>query len=110
ISSITDLFLNTGDGGVHPCTNLRYAQDFLQNDKNLQFIELAHSYYYVNYVDSSFKLSRLKSDWNTYFTNLKALFICEDHWNRENLSSLIHLNNMALVAASANHSNNSSGN
>jgi hypothetical protein len=110
ITSVTQFFLNSGDGGVNPYTHVGFYQDFMQNNLNLQQIETAHSYSYVNYYDSTFKLSKLKTNWNTWFTNLRSMTICEDHWNRENLSALTNLSVFQLIAGNQNHSNNLTGN
>jgi hypothetical protein len=110
ISTIQNFFLNTGDAGVTPYTNIAFAQDFMQNNKNLLDIELSHGTYYVNYYDSTFKVSTLKSDWNTYFTQLQTLLISDNQWNREDLSGLKNLSYVFLAASNQNHSNNSTGN
>ncbi|MES1160756.1 MAG: hypothetical protein ABUM51_08365, partial [Bacteroidota bacterium] len=49
------------------------------------------------------KLSRLKNDWNTYFTGLQGIAINDDHWDREDLSALRQLNSFTLVATTQNH-------
>ena len=110
INSITIWRLNTGDGGTTVCKNLNFAQDFMQNNTNLQFIETAKTTNYICYFDSTFKLSRLKSNWTNYFTNLQYLSICDDHWNRESLSGLPHLSTFGLFCSNQNHSNNLTGN
>jgi len=62
-----------------------FSQDFMQNNPSLKSIDLSYL------SDTSFKLSRLKSDWNTYFKNLYRIVIHEDNWNREDLSALMNL-------------------
>jgi hypothetical protein len=110
ITTIQDFFLNSGDQGVTPYTNIAFTQDFMQYNKNLLDIELSHSYYYVNYYDSTFKVSTLKSDWNTYFANLQILLISDDQWNREDLSGLKYLRAVFLSANNQNHSSNPTNN
>ena len=110
IHSINEWFLNSGDGGAHPFTNLSYAQDFMAGNKDLLYIETAHSLWYVNYYDSTFKLSRLKSDWTSYFTKLQFLSISEDHWDHEDLSVIKNLRYFGIVASNQNHSNNATNN
>ena len=110
ISTIQNFFLNSGDGGLNPYTNIAFTQDFMQYNKNLLDIELTHGYYYVNYYDSTFKVSTLKSDWNTYFTHLQTLLISDDQWNREDLSGLKNLSTVFLAATNQNHSSNPTNN
>jgi hypothetical protein len=102
ITSVLALSLSTGDGGLNSCENLHFAQDFMKNNKGLQTISTSYGGYYTSGVrDTTFKLTLLKSDWNTYFTNLQDLQITDDHWNREDLSALI---NLKLIYVSAgNH-------
>ncbi len=109
INSITDWSMTTGDY-LNPCLHVSYAQDFMVNNRNLQSVTTTRGYYLEGYEDLTFKITRLKSDWNTYFTGLKSLVICDDHWNRESLSSLINLNTFVLVAGNQNHSFSQSGN
>jgi hypothetical protein len=45
----------------------------------------------------------MKSNWNTYFTNLHSLIINDDHWNREDLSALTQLNYVQIEATTQNH-------
>ncbi len=110
INSLTLFYLNSGDGGVNTCANMGYAQDFMKNNKGLSTIRTAFNPSDICYFDPTFKLSTLKSDWNTYFTNLQQIFICDEHWNREDLSALVHLNTFVLVNGNQNHSNNLTGN
>lgn len=99
ISSVATFQLATGDGGVNACENLHYAQDFMKNNSGLQTLITAYGFYGGSGVlDTTFKLTRLKSDWNTYFTNLQVLQISDDHWNRENLSTLTHLQTFIVIA------------
>jgi hypothetical protein len=98
INSIQHFRLNNGDFGTSPSENISYPQDFLANDKGLTYISTEWSQNHIFGVyDSAFKLSRLKSDWNTYFTQLQFLAFCEKDWNHEDLSALIHLNEFAIV-------------
>jgi hypothetical protein len=66
----------------------------MANNRGLKGINLFYS-------DPTFKISRMKSDWNTYFTELKSLQLSDDHWNREDLSALTQLNTMLLFSMSA---------
>jgi hypothetical protein len=92
----------SGDA-TSPCKNMSYAQDFMQNSKGLQKIRTTLGYYRNGYRDTTFKISRLKSDWNTYFTGLQSIVINEDHWSHEDLSQLKQLNYFVLVATTQNH-------
>ncbi len=109
INSVTQWILATGDY-TNPCRNLGFAQDFMQNNMNLQTINTSRGVYLDGYIDTTFKISRLKINWNTYFTNLQALIISDDHWSREDLSSLTHLSLFAISAASLHHSFNPTNN
>ncbi len=110
ISSVTGFWAHCGDH-VTPSLNLNYSQDFMGNNRNLRIINTTNLYYYQSgYWDSAFKLTRLKSDWNTYFTNLQDVEICDAHWNREDLSGLTHLSTFCLLPDNQNHSNNSTSN
>lgn len=103
IFSITKFKLNNGDN-ANPSKNLSYAQDFMQANQGLTFIETAH--YGINrtgYRDTTFKMSRLKSDWNTYFKQLHYLVINDDHWSREDLSGLKMLDTFGISATRQNH-------
>ena len=103
ISSVTDFLPHNGDL-VTPCSNMNYAQDFMANNKGLKYIGTSiYGYYRTGYRDLSFKISRLKSDWNSYFTKLETLQINEDHWNHEDLSGLINLKDFRLTATTQNH-------
>ncbi|MBS1565173.1 MAG: hypothetical protein JST39_12340, partial [Bacteroidetes bacterium] len=66
--------------------------------------------YSAGYRDSTFKISRLKTDWNTYFTQLSDLELNDEHWNREDLSALVNLRTFYLIAGNQLHSNQSTGN
>lgn len=106
ISSIIRFYFNTGDGGTNPFKNVSYQQDFMANNKNLEYIFTSYGgYYQSGYRDTTFKLTRLKSDWNTYFTKLNYLGISDEHWNRENLSGLPNLKNVGIVAGTMLHTN-----
>ena len=110
ISSVTGFWAHCGDH-VNPSLNLNYAQDFMANNRNLQVINTTQlALYQSGYWDSTFKLTRLKSDWNTYFTSLQDIEICDAHWNREDLTALTHLSTFDLVPDNQNHSNDSTGN
>jgi YD repeat-containing protein len=110
ISSIQIFEPHTGDR-INPCENMSYAQDFMANNRGLNTINTTQgTYYQAGYEDTTFKLSRLKSNWNTYFTQLKDIEISDEHWNREDLSGLTQLNTFLLVAGNQNHSNNSTNN
>jgi len=102
IHSITYINFNKGDG-INSNKNMAYPQDFMQYNKGLKKIYTTRGYYFNGIQDTAFKLSRLKSDWNTYFTQLQTLYINDDHWNREDLSALHQLTSFWLVAASQNH-------
>jgi len=96
---------HSGDGGANPCMHMNFSQDFMKNNSGLEVINTSNpSYTWCGYRDTSFKLSRLKTDWNTYFTQLKDIEISDEHWNREDLSSLTHLTVFVLVAGNQNHS------
>jgi YD repeat-containing protein len=110
ISSVTSWWAHCGDH-VTPSLNLNYAQDFMAGNRNLEIINTTNlDYYQSGYWDSTFKLTRLKSNWNTYFTNLQDIEICDAHWNREDLSGLTNLSKFCLLPDNQNHSNNSTGN
>jgi YD repeat-containing protein len=110
ITSITGFWPHNGDG-VNGCENMSYAQDFMQNNTGLQVINSTRGHFYQEgYQDSTFKLSRLKSDWNTYFTQLNDVEICDEHWNHEDLTALIHLKTFVLEAGSLHYSNDPTNN
>jgi len=102
LHNITYVHWLSGDG-VDPCKNMSYAQDFMANNKGLRMIRTTLGAYRNGYRDTTFKLSRLKSDWNTYFTNLQSLVINEDHWSHEDLTQLKQLNYFVLEATTQNH-------
>jgi hypothetical protein len=102
ISSIKNFRLNNGDL-VSPSTHIGYAQDFLQNNKGLISIYTSLGYYRNGVRDTTFKISRLKSDWNTYFTNIQWMMINDEHWNREDLSALVNLRYFQLWATTQDH-------
>lgn len=104
ISSVLYFRMNMGDG-INALENVSYPQDFLANDKGLLSIVTMwgnnpgfHAY---GNGDPTFKLSRLKSDWNTYFTQLQSINIAERDWNHEDLTALTHLSVFYLVASDA---------
>jgi len=106
ITTISSLQIFSGDGGTTPCTNVSYAQDFMAGNRGLQSIVTSGLGYHQNGIrDTTFKLSRLKSNWNTYFTNLQVIGISDDHWNREDLSALTKLTVFALAATTIGHTN-----
>jgi YD repeat-containing protein len=106
ITTILNFTLNTGDGGANPFKNVSYPQDFMTNNKDLETIFTSYSTYYTaGCRDTTFKINRLKSNWNTYFTKLKTLQISDEHWNRENLSGLPNLKTILVVAATTLHTN-----
>jgi YD repeat-containing protein len=111
ISSVVAFWAHCGDG-INPSLNMSYTQDFMANNRGLTTINTTqlNNYYTAGYRDTTFKLTRLKSNWNTYFTNLQDIEISDDHWNREDLTPLTHLSTFALIATNQNHSNNSTGN
>jgi YD repeat-containing protein len=98
IRSIQNLRLNNGDN-TNPCENIGYAQDFLANDPGLISIMTAWTLHRPGNGDSTFRLSRLKSNWNTYFTQLQYIGINEDDWNHEDLSGLTNLRLFQLIAS-----------
>ena len=93
IASVWRFNLQTGDGLTYP-NHVSYTQDFMKNSKGLQYITIADC------IDTSFKISRLKSDWNTYFTQLFRLTINDNQWNREDLSALTNLWDFQFVSRS----------
>jgi len=102
ITTIQSFVLNNGDG-TYPVKPVSYPQDFLAGDKGLNSIETFWSAWPPNHRygngDTSFRLSRLRSDWNTYFTSLWRIWIQERDWKREDLSKLAHLSSFALTAS-----------
>jgi hypothetical protein len=102
LHSIQYFRLNNGDG-LNPCEHIGYAQDFMSNNPGLLSINTTWAPYRTGVRDTTFKLSRLKSNWNTYFTNLQYLSINDDHWNREDLSALRQLNVFFLWATTQDH-------
>ena len=100
INTVLTFGLNPGDQGITPIKNVSYAQDFMANNKGLK---LAYTAWSVDAVsDSTFKFSRFKSDWNTYFTALAGIILNDDNWNREDLSTLLQLNYIKLFASLKN--------
>lgn len=95
ITAVHAFNLQTGDG-INLVNHLNYAQDFMQNNKILDSIATQGC------TDTTFKISLLKSDWNTYFTNLYRLEILDNQWNRENISALTNLNDFFLQSTSTN--------
>jgi len=110
ISTIQQFWLHDGDAGTNPCMHVSYAQDFMANNRGLKVINTTNGYNRAGYRDSTFKLSRLKSDWNTWFTQLQDIEISDEHWDREDLSGLTHLTFFVLIAGNQNHSNNLTNN
>jgi hypothetical protein len=100
INSVRYFRLNDGDLGAHPCTNISYPQDFMAANKGLISIQTIWGNYFGS-GDPSFRISRLKSNWNTYFTQLQNLSISEKDWNREDLTGLTQLRGFALVCSDA---------
>lgn len=94
INSVKYFRLNRGDG-VNYCLNIGYPQDFMAANRGLISIMG------VGGGDTTFKLSRLKSDWTTYFTQLQAIWINDENWNHEDLSVVKNLRAFALAAYSA---------
>jgi len=110
ITSIQVLLFNVGDGTT-VCTNTNFAQDFMANNKGLKEVYTSNGNpYSASLRDVNFKLSRLKTDWNTYFTNLEYISITEDNWNHEDLTALTKLNAFGLFATNQNHSNDPTNN
>jgi len=103
ISTVKEFIPYNGEG-QNPCTNMNYGQDFMAGNKNLKYIHTdVFGAYRIGYRDLNFKISRLKSDWNSYFTDLEILAINEDHWNHEDLSGLKKLWVFALTPATTDH-------
>jgi YD repeat-containing protein len=109
IHSINDFHLNTGDGGITTIQNLSYQQDFMAGNADLQSIQLARNNL-ACYFDATFKISRLKSDWNTWFKHLQFLSLTDAQWNREDLSGLKELNYFYIIPARPNYSNDPTNN
>ncbi len=99
----------SGDVGVTPTLHLGYPQDFMAGNRDLEAIGTCYPNY-IGCFDSTFRISRLKSDWNTYFTHLKSLFISDAHWNREGLSALKELNSIFILPARQQYTNDPTGN
>jgi YD repeat-containing protein len=109
ITSCTSFELNAFDPSV-PNLHVSYAQDFMANNRGLNTIittqsAIGPSYWQAGYRDTTWTISRLKSDWNTYFTELQDIEISDEHWNREDLSQLKKLKKFILVAGNIYHSN-----
>ena len=66
--------------------NYNFIQDFMRNNTNLQIINIA----------GSGSLSKLKSNWNVFFTGITSLELDNTNWNQEDISALVHLNNFEL--------------
>lgn len=99
----------SGDIGMTPALHMGYAQDFMAGNKDLEAIGLAYPTF-IGCFDSTFRISRLKSDWNTYFTHLKSIYISDAHWNREDLSGLKELNAIYIIAGREKYSNDPTNN
>ena len=85
---------------------MSYAQNCLANYKDLEVILTSYGLYNEGYEDTTFKISRFKTDWNTYFTKLDTIGISDDHWNREDISALKQLRFFAVYAGNQKHSLN----
>lgn len=90
ISSIINLGFYAADGGVSFPKNLNFPQDFMINNRNLANVSFSDC------ISGGFKVSKMKSGWNTYFTNLRTLSISDAQWDHENLSSLVNLSAFGL--------------
>jgi hypothetical protein len=86
---------NTAD----PCENISYPQNFLAKDPGLISIMTVWAAHHPGNGDITFKLTRLKSNWNTYFTQLQYIAISEDDWNHEDLSGLTNLYIFTMTAS-----------
>ena len=84
ITAVRIFNLQNGDK-INGVNHINYAQDFMQNNKDLDSITT------WGCTDTTFKVSLLKSNWNTWFTNLLDLEILDNQWNREDISALTHL-------------------
>ncbi len=107
LNTVTSFSIWSGDAGLTPHTNMTFVQDFMSGNKGLKKISTSSGGYYLcGYRDTTFKISRLKSDWNTYFTDLELLSISDEHWVREDISALKKLSLFTLAAATLHHTNN----
>jgi YD repeat-containing protein len=109
ITSCTSFVALAGDLYT-PNEHMNYAQDFMAANRGLNTIittatAIGPAYYQAGYRDTTFRLSRLKSDWNTYFTELQDIEISDDHWNREDLTGLKKLHTFILVAGNSGYAN-----
>lgn len=109
IHSIKGWGHGSGDAGVTTTMHMGYPQDFMAGNRDLEAIGLCYPNY-IGCFDSTFRISRLKSDWNTYFTHLKSLFISDAHWNREDLSALKELNSIYILPARQKYTNDPTNN
>jgi hypothetical protein len=109
IHSIKSWGHGSGDVGMTPALHLGYAQDFMAGNRDLEAIGLAYPAF-IGCFDSTFRISRLKSDWNTYFTHLKSLYISDALWNREDLSGLRELNAIYIIAGREKYTNDPTNN
>lgn len=110
ISSVNTWAPHNGDQ-INACEHLAFAQDFMVNNKGLTTINTTRfNYYQSGLRDTTFKLTRLKSDWITYFTQLQDIEINDENWDREDLSGLTHLTTFMLLAGNQNHSNDPTNN
>jgi hypothetical protein len=110
IGSIRYFVLKPGDGFT-PNEQVSYAQDFMQNNRGLLQIATTRGGYFISGCrDSTFKLSRLKTGWTTYFNQLQDIEISDEQWDREDLSVLAHLTVFLLVAGNQHHSNDPANN
>ena len=102
--------LNPGDGFT-PCANFSMPQDFLKDHPRLQDYRTSWGgCYNMGITDANFRISLLKSDWNTYFKELRILQISDAHWNREDLSQLTKLNLILIACRNQNNNNNPTNN
>jgi hypothetical protein len=102
ITSIKNFEIRNGDGLNSPSSSAP-AQDFMANNRNLESIS-TNFYLRTGTSDPNlkFKISRLKGDWNIYFTQLKSIEINDDHWSREDLSQLKQLKSFMLLPVRQN--------
>src|SRR5262249_20909126 len=106
INSLSVLAITTGDNGITPSMHVSFAQDFMKNNRNLTAIDFSNGVFRASGIrDTTFKISRFKSDWNTYFTNLWYISLQDDQWDHEDLSALTHLSTFVLTSTTTDHTN-----
>lgn len=110
VSTLQQFWLHDGDLGTNPCLHVSYAQDFMAGNRGLTVLNTTNGYNRAGYRDTTFKLSRLKTGWTSWFTQLKDVEISDEHWDREDLTPLTHLTLFYLVAGNQKHSNDLAGN